>query len=252
MAKTSGLGDNLYVHGYDLSGDVGSLSKIRGGMKLKEYTGINKSAKERHGLLRDGEISFNTAFDDATGAAHPALKGLPRTDVIVTYCRGTTLGNQAACMVAQQIDYNSQRTQDGWIEFTVQALSNAYNGAIPGLEWCEQLTAGKVTHASAANGTSLDYGAVSTLFGASAYWQLFDLASGTVGAKVQDSADNSSFADVTGLTFTNVADGSEPTAQRVATATGATIRRYVRVATTGTFTNALMWAGFIRHLTSTL
>jgi hypothetical protein len=34
MAKQSGLGDNLYVAGYDLSGDIGSLETISGRLAL--------------------------------------------------------------------------------------------------------------------------------------------------------------------------------------------------------------------------
>ena len=30
MAKSSGLGDNFYIGGYDLSGDVASLGQVQG------------------------------------------------------------------------------------------------------------------------------------------------------------------------------------------------------------------------------
>ena len=59
MAKQGGMGDNCYVGGFDLSGDIGCLSRIGGGPALKEVTGINKSGIERIGVLRDGEISFH-------------------------------------------------------------------------------------------------------------------------------------------------------------------------------------------------
>ena len=54
MSKQSGLGDQAFVHGYDLSGDVASLSRIAGGQGLGDLTGINSSAYERVGLLRSG------------------------------------------------------------------------------------------------------------------------------------------------------------------------------------------------------
>lgn len=247
MAKQGGLGDQGFVQGYDLSGDIASLSKIGGGPAVDDLTGINSSAHERIGLLRTGEIAFNSFYNDATSQEHPALKGLPTTDIVVSYLRGTTLGNPAACMVSKQINYDFARQASGALLLAVQALST---GSVVGLEWCEQLTAGKVTHASATNGSSRDYGSVSTVFGASAYWHVFSLASGTVDGEIQDSADNISFAAVTGLGF--AATAAPPAAERVATATGATIRRYVRFASTGTFTTAVLWAAFIRHLTSTL
>jgi len=104
MTKQSGLGDALLVAGYDLSGDIGSLSKIGGGPKPLVVTAINKSAFERIGGIRDGGLEYMAFFNDATGQAHPRLSTLPRTDQIVTYCRGTTLGNPAAACVAKQID----------------------------------------------------------------------------------------------------------------------------------------------------
>ena len=246
MSKQSGLGDNAFVHGYDLSGDVASLSRIAGGMGLGDLTGINSSAHERVGLLRTGEIAFTSWFNDAALQEHAALSPLPLTDVIVSYLRGTTLGNPAACMTAKQVNYDPTRNQDGSLQFGVQALSSHSK---VGLEWCEQLTAGKATHASATNGSSVTYSGTSTAFGASAYWHLFSRASGTVDGEIQDSANDTDFVAVTGLAFTALtARGAE----RVATATGATIRKYVRFASSDTFTDAVLWAAFIRHITSTL
>jgi len=246
VSKQSGLGDQAFVHGYDLSGDVASLSRIAGGQGLGDLTGINSSAHERVGLLRTGEIAFTSWFNDAALQEHAALSPLPLTDVIVSYLRGTTLGNPAACMTAKQVNYDPTRNQDGSLQFGVQALSSHSK---VGLEWCEQLTAGKATHASATNGSSVTYSGTSTAFGASAYWHLFSRASGTVDGEIQDSANDTDFVAVTGLAFTALtARGAE----RVATATGATIRKYVRFASSDTFTDAVLWAAFIRHITSTL
>ena len=246
MSKQSGLGDQAFVHGYDLSGDVASLSRIAGGQGLGDLTGINSSAHERVGLLRTGEIAFTSWFNDAALQEHAALSPLPLTDVIVSYLRGTTLGNPAACMTAKQVNYDPTRNQDGSLQFGVQALSSHSK---VGLEWCEQLTAGKATHASATNGSSVTYSGTSTAFGASAYWHLFSRASGTVDGEIQDSANDTDFVAVTGLAFTALtARGAE----RVATATDATIRKYVRFASSDTFTDAVLWAAFIRHITSTL
>jgi hypothetical protein len=55
--------------------------------------------------------------------------------------------------------------------------------------------------------------------------------------KIQDSADNASFADVSGFAFT--ATTAAHTTQRIATSNTATIRRYLRAVTTtaGGFTS---------------
>ena len=76
-------------------------------------------------------------------------------------------------------------------------------------------------------------GAASTANGIRAALHIFDIDSGTPTVVIQDSADDSSFATI--LSFTAVADGAEPAAE-YKTATG-TVRRYVSVATTGTFTD---------------
>lgn len=224
MAKTSGLGDNCYVGGYDLSGDVGALGAIAGGIAgTQDQTGINASAHERTHLLRDGRFEFTSFFNDASNQSHSALSSLPTTDRIVTYCRGTTLGNPAAAMVGKQINYDFTRPADGSLTIAVQVLPNAY-----GLEWGRQLTAGKRTDTGATNGASIDTTA-SAAFGAQAYLHVFSFSGTNVTVKIQDSADDSNWADVTGLSFTQIT--SSPTSERLATASGATIRRYLRAVT---------------------
>lgn len=226
MTKTSGLGDNLYIHGYDLSGDVQQVNNISSPRALLDVTGINKSAYERiYGGL-DGAIDMTTFFNPAANQQHPRLKLLPTTDVHVMYTRGTTLGNAAAVLVAKQINYDGSRGNDGAFTFSVQSQANAF-----GLEWPDLLTAGVRTDTAATNGASIDT-AASALFGAQAYLQAFAFTGTDVTVKIQDSADNSSFADVTGLTFTQLTAGRS--AQRLATANTATIRRYLRAVTVTT------------------
>lgn len=230
MSKQGGMGDRLFIAGYDYSGDIGALGRVGGGPALQEVTGIDKSAFERIGLLRDGAIEFMSWFDPAIDMSHKRLSLLPTADVHMMYCRGVGIGSPAACQVAKQPNYDGSRGNDGAFSFAVAAPSNGY-----GLDWCTQLTAGKRTDTTATNGTSYDSGA-SAAFGAQAFLQVFAVTGTSVTVKVQDSADNVSFADVAGLTFT-AATGI--TAERLATANTATIRRYLRVATSGTFTNAV-------------
>ncbi|MFD5564528.1 hypothetical protein [Kitasatospora griseola] len=226
MSKSSGLGDNLYVGGYDLSGDIGALSKVQGGNKPIEVTGINKGAFERIGGQRDGSMAWSAFFNPDPGQAHPVLAALPRADVVATYCRGTNLGDPCASLIAKQVNYDGNRANSGEFTFAVDAQGNAY-----GLEWGVQLTAGLRADAAATNGTAVDT-AASTSFGAQAYLQVMAFTGTDVTIKIQDSADNVTFADVAGLSFTAVT--AAPTTQRIATANTATIRRYVRAVTTST------------------
>jgi hypothetical protein len=246
VAKQSGLGDNFYLHGYDLSGDINSLGTISGGNTPLDVTGIDKSAYERIGGRRDGNVEFTSYFNDATDRAHLRLSTLPTTDVHLYYARGTTLGNPAACMVAKQINYDGTRGDDGDFKFTVQAQANGF-----GLEWGRQLTAGIRTDTGATNGTSIDTTA-SASFGGQAYLQAFAFSGTDVTVKIQDSADDSTFADVTSFAFTQLTAGR--TAERIALSNTATIRRYVRVVTvtTGGFSSLAFAVTVVKNETASI
>lgn len=244
MAKQSGLGDNLYIQGFDASGDIQALGNIGGGPALLNMTPINKSAYERQGGLRSGQIEMTTFFNTVaiTGATHEKLSALPRTDVILTYCRGTSLGDPAASLVAKQANYDPQRGDDGMLTFAVSAQSNGY-----GIEWGRQLTAGVRTDTAATNGTGIDTTA-SADFGGQAYLQAFDFVGTDVTVKIQDSADNVSFTDVAGFAFTQITGGT-PLSERIALGNTVTVRRYVRAVTvtTGGFTSLAFSVNVIKN-----
>lgn len=226
--KSSGLGDNLYIAGFDASGDIQQLNNISGGPALLNFTGIDKSAYERQGGLRSGQIEMTTFFNHVavTGGLHEKLSALPRTDVILAYCRGTTLGDPAASLVAKQANYDPTRGDDGMLTFGVSAQSNGF-----GIEWGRQLTAGVRTDTAATNGTGIDTTA-SLSFGGQAYLQVFSFTGTDATVKIQDSADNVTFADVAGFAFMQVTAG--PTSERIALSNTTTLRRYLRAVTVTT------------------
>jgi len=246
MAKRSGLSDNFYLAGIDMSGDVGAVTAIKMPRTLLDCTGINKSAHERFNGLKDGEISFNSFWNDGATAygAAPAnragaagtsmfqLSSLPTADIIVSYFMGTALGGWTANMVAKQVNYDNTRGADGSLISATQCMANGF-----GLEWGQSLTAGIRTDTAATTpGTGVDNteAIVSTAFGMSAYLQVFSFTGTSVTMQIQDSADNAAFANITGLAAFTVVNGV--TSQRIETDTLArTIRRYLRVITTGTF-----------------
>lgn len=245
MAKQSGLGDNYYLGGYDLSGDTASIDEVGGGPALIDVTGINKSAFERIGGIRDGRIEWTSHFNDGTGldGTHNRLATLPYADRQAMYFRGTTLGNPVACLVGKQLNYDPTRADDGKLTIKVRVEGNGY-----GLEWGRSLTAGLRTDTAATNGTGIDTTA-SASFGGQAYLQVFAITGTDVTIKIQDSADNVSFADVTGFAFTQVT--AAPAVERIAVANTATIRRYVRAitVTTGGFTSCTFACAVIKNET---
>jgi hypothetical protein len=233
MAKQSGLGDTLFIGGYQLGDDFQSATG-RGGCAVLNKTGITKSAMERIGGVRDGALEGVAAYNDTAGQAHPRLSLLPTADGNVTYCRGTSLGSPALFMVAKQINYDPTRAQDGDLTIGVSLQANGY-----GSEWGRQLTAGTRTDTAATNGTSVDF-AASSAFGLTAMLHVFSFAGTDVTVKLQESSDNGAgdaWADVTGGGFTQITAG--PTSQRIQTARGLTVERYLRVVTvtTGGFTS---------------
>jgi hypothetical protein len=240
MAKESGVGvDALFVGGYDLSGDVGAVQSIVQKRALQNITGLDKSAIERTGLLQDGELSFNAWFNPSANQEHEALKVLPTGDRTVMYFHGSTVGTSpVAAMNAKQVSYDMARGADGSLALTIQAL-----GSGSGLDWGDQLTTAKQTFGAAGAGTAFDYTTVSTAFGAEAYLQVFAFTGTSMTVAVQDSVDSTpgNFSNITGLAFTAATARTE---QYLATSPTATIRRWVRLNLTGTFSSAVIAVAF--------
>lgn len=240
MAKTSGLGSLLIVGGADVSGDIGDIGAIQVSRNYLDVSAINQSAMDRVPGLKDGDLTFNSYWNTAAGAAHATLSALPRTDQIVSYVHSSVVGGAVASMVGKEIGYAPTRGQDGSLVAAITAHANGY-----GLEWGELLTTGEQTFASGTvNGTSVDYGSTSSLFGAAAYLHVLSLGSGTPTVTIADSANDSSFTAVTAMAFTPTVVG----ASRLQGATNATVRRYVRVQVTGTYTALVAVVNFVRYL----
>lgn len=229
MAKSSGLGDQLFIGGTDIGADINSIGSLATPRETLPATGITQFANARLYGKRDGMAEFTSYFNPSANQAHPTLSALPTTDVHLMYLRGEGRGNQGIGLVGKQIDYAPTRGDDGSLLFGTSVQANAF-----GIDWGKQLTAGKQTDASAGNSASIDTTA-SLSFGFQAYLQVFSLGSGTAEIDIQDSADNVSFANLTDGAFTDV---TGKTVQRLQSSSATlAVRRYIRVATGGTFTN---------------
>ncbi|HEV7651335.1 MAG TPA: hypothetical protein VGP26_24560 [Actinophytocola sp.] len=248
MGKQSGLRQGLYVDGLNISGDVQTFSKLGGGCAVLEFTGIDKEAFERKGGLRDGGIDAVTYFNPGSlnwatplvdTGSHALLRQMSLPDKVLTFV--DLQSGVAAGMVAKQGTYDATRAADGALTIAVSTVASGF-----GFEWGDALTSGVRTDTTATNGAGLD-GVAATAFGAQAYLQAFNLVGTNVVVKIQDSADNVSFADVAGLTFTSVT--ATPAAERLQTGRTATIRRYLRAVTTGTFTSASFAVMVVRNQT---
>lgn len=247
MAKTHGMGDQLWLGGVDLGASTNSLSRIGGGPAPLDYTDITQSAYERKGGLRDGSMDVVSYWDPTV--AHPVYSALPRTDIIVTYAHTTLIGGPSANLIGKQVNYDGNRAQDGGYLLNVQALANAY-----GLQWAFQATAGMRTDSAATGAGSvspLDQGSASPgAFGGVMWVHLKAFTGTSVTIALHESSDNSgdAYAAVTGATT-----GALTSIQAMRVELGAiNVERYLKVVTTGTFSNAVFSVSFARHRTATV
>ncbi len=237
MAKRTGIGANLYLGTADVSGAIGNLSKIETSRAEITVTTIDQAGEDRLPGRRDGGIDYESFWD--TTLAHAVLSALPTTDILTSVWLSATLDDVCASMIGKQVSYAPQYGADGSLAANISAVANGY-----GLEWGESLTTGKQSFGTGTvDATAIDSGA-SSAFGAAAYIHIFSVASGTAVFAVQDSSDNMSFTDVVGLVFTG-ATGA--TTQRLQTAAGLTVKRYIRLEGRGTHGAAVVAVNFVRY-----
>lgn len=249
MGKETGLGANYYVDGNDLSGDAREFGNINKGLSLEPFTGIDKSAMERTPAILDGGMDWISFYNPTN--AHPVLSTLPRADRIASYVhKAAVLGTPVCSVIGKQMNYDGTRDDKGMFVLKTQVLSNAQ-----WVDWGLSLTTGKATHGGATNGTGVDFaiqGAPAS-FGLQAYLHVFAFTGTSATIKLQGSSDNAvgdPYADITGGAFTTVS--TFPQSQRIQTARNLAVERWMRVVTTGTFSNlvfAVSAAVNIRDLT---
>lgn len=251
MSVETGLGHELYVDGNDLSDDIGAVSRLGGGPAALEVTGIRHLARRRRGGKRDGSIQAQAWFNDDAGAPHPVLSALPTGDRVVSYLAGTALGRPAACLVGRQPNYDPTRAADASLSIAWGTLGNG-----SGLEWGEVLAA-RTVHAGPDSGAGLDFGAAvgTTTLGLQAYLHVHALTGTDVTVAVEHSDDNGSgdaYAAVTGGTFAAVATAAVPVGQRIQTARDASVKRWLRISSTGTFSSATISVVVVKNLVATV
>jgi len=226
--------------GYDLSGDANALDSMGYTQETLETTALNSAAASRIVGLVDGALTVNGYFDNAAGKIHPVFTSnsgkLPTDDQVVLVPMGAAVGDPSVGISAKEAEYNVSRSTGSAI-----TVSSSFNGNGMGGEFGVMLTAHDDTHSSASSGSSVDNSASSSS-GGSGYLQVFSLGSGSVIVKLQESTNDSSWTDF--MTFSTVGNSGAPTAERLVMS--GTVARYIRVQSTGTFTNAKIAVGFSR------
>lgn len=238
MAFVHGKGA-VVLHGLtDASGYFNSLD-VELSVDPAETTTFGKNAKTFIPGLKDGKVSLGGLFDVAIDAVLSAAIGASTGDAVTVAPQALALGGRVWVCSSRSTSYKSSVPVGGVVAASMSIQAD--NGVDPGVVLAD-LSARTAT----ANLTAVDSGVTSTLNGWSANLHC-TVASGTsptLTVKLQDSADNSTFADLTGGAFTQLtAAGSQHLE-----GTG-TVRRYVRAVytiggTTPSFTAAV---GFARR-----
>jgi hypothetical protein len=251
MPRSSGLGAALWVGGYDVGASTNSLSRIGGGNTPIVMTDITQSAMARDGGLRSGGMDIVSYWNPDAGGSHAAYSGLPTADSVATYVAYTpAIGVPCASCIGKQLNYDGNRTQDGGFLLNTTVESNGY-----GLQWGFLATAGMRTDTAATAAAAVSpldqLSASPGLFGLVMYVHLKAFTGTSVTIKLQESSDNSgdAYADVVGATTGALT--TAPQAVRVATGSIA-VERYLKVVTTGTFSNAVFGVQVYRHRIATV
>jgi hypothetical protein len=231
MTTMHGSKARVYAGAYDLSGFLSSFS-ASASADTAEVTTFGAVAKTYIAGVRDGTLSGEGYWDGDPNAVDAVLSAALGTVTIVSYWpQGDSFGASGrAAETTGPTSYEVSSPVDGAATISLELQSSG------GLHYVRSLLP-KTTVSGNGNGSALDNTAA-TSNGGVGYLHVFGVSSGSLAVKIQDSADNSVWADI--ITFTAATTGG---AQRVAI-TG-TVRRYVRALWTITG-GATLAVGFAR------
>lgn len=244
--------NQLFIDGYPMTCYTMSVDEL--GIEYPEYTGATWCDPIKGALLGKPTVIFgpvNGVFDNtATTGIHVlanAAQGAKRNILHVRGVRGTpAMGDDT--FSAQMIQSAYKMVGDDIVTVTMQFASDASN--LPAYDE----VFGRLLHAYAAEtaantaNTNVDNGAASAAGGYFVYHIYSITGAGTVTVSVDDSADGSTWAALSGATSGAIATASAPTSGVVELATTATVRQYLRhqIAFGGSATACSYISAFVR------
>ena len=213
---THGKDAKVFANGYDLSEFLSSVT-VSGESDTAETSTLGSSAKTYIAGMRDATVSAEGFFSTDVGGSDERLAAQLGTSVVFTVVvSADAVGASGYGMTAIETNYEAGAEIGGAVAISMEGQSTVGQEAIRVLNPLSAKTA-------TASNASVDNGA-STTNGFSAYLHV-TAASGTtpsMTAKVQHSADNSTWADLGTFTAVTAANAY----QRI-TGTG-TVNRYLR------------------------
>ena len=229
--------DNKVLFGaFDLSSYFNSASFSRE-QEVSETTTFGSSQATYIQSTETATASLGGFIDLGTDAVDEELQaviGSASATPLSIYQGGDTAGNKVVLL--------NSRIQNYTIDSSV-ADAVGVSASFTGDNFGNGKSLYALTNTSAtANTTAVDFGASSTL-GGQAFLHCTAHSSANISVKIQSSADNSSFADVSGFSFTALTGA---TSQRIATTN--TVNRYVRLVITVTSGSATFSVGYAHNL----
>ena len=229
--------DNKVLFGaFDLSSYFNSASFSRE-QEVSETTTFGSDQATYIQSIETATASLGGFWDggsDAVDEELQAIIGSASATPLSIYQGGDTAGNKVVLL--------NSRIQNYTIDSSV-ADAVGVSATFTGDNFGNGKSLYALTNTSAtANTTAVDFGASSTL-GGQAQLHCTAHSSANISVKIQSSADNSSFADVSGFSFTAI---SGTTSERIATTN--TVNRYVRLAITVTSGTATFSVGYAHNL----
>jgi hypothetical protein len=244
-----GKGTGVLLDEFDLSAYFNSVDVSRS-TDTAETTSFGSTSKSYLVGLSDGTLSLSGMFAQDTDGSDEelsAILGAATTPVVTVNLDSGTIGKRAVLAKAHQTSYSMSSPVGDIV--TVTADFNASTDGSANLTYSiqsgVQLTAGaSIAFGSLGNLASVDNTASTANGGMSNLHVTANTLDAAVTIKVQDSADDSTFADL--VSFTSVSSGTKTVEQKAVTGT---VDRYLRAtastaATSGAITFHVAFARY--------
>jgi len=221
MAFGHGKDARIFVHGFDghtvLSSVTLALEAEAPGVDVLE-----NADKEYITGLRDATLNADGFFDGADDGGDEVINGLLAGEdkVIAFYPQGDAAGRVGYGVAGELTTYEPTEPIDGPGTISIEMQSSV------GAERGVSLQPGSTSVVATGNGATVD-NAVATTAGGSVQLHVLDKIGGTnITVEIHHSTDNFAGDDTILATFT--VQTTDLVAQRIAIASGTTIKRYVR------------------------
>ena len=240
----------FYADGYDLSGYTRQIGPLETTFDEHVDAALNdeiKNALPGHAMLNVGTL--NGFMDNtATSGLHVVASGAGAIRVVmcpIGIKAAPAAGDPVFCGQFEQQGYQQEGDSYVYVTIPFSGWSGRGSTLLYHKAWGTLLHAkGAETAANTGTGIDDDPRQAETTAGGYLVYQVFS-GDGTATISIDDSADNASFAALSGATTGSI-DCSSPTAGLVALGTTTTVRRYLRwqlalgTATTVTFALAFV------------